>query len=99
MIDVREMGLRTNHAGEMLPLLVRHEIQVLLRAGHAPSDVAERSGASIDTVRRVGKESAVEHVDDAAAHRARRIGRPSKTIPLADKVATWLHDEPELPTQ
>jgi transposase len=99
MMAYVEMGRRANDAGEMLPLLVRHEIQVLLRAGHAPSDVAERSGASIDTVRRVGKESAVEHVDDAATHRERRIGRPSKTTPLADKVATWLDDAPELPTQ
>jgi hypothetical protein len=37
--------------GEMLPLLKRHEIQVLLKAGFTVGDVAERSGTSVDTVR------------------------------------------------
>jgi len=32
--------------GEMLPLLKRHEIQVLLRAGHAQRDVAVRTGCT-----------------------------------------------------
>ena len=73
MIDHAQMAPQPIEAGEMLPLLVRHEIQVLLRAGHTPSDVAARSGASIDTVRRVRRESAVEHVDDAAEHRAYRV--------------------------
>jgi transposase len=94
-----EMGRQTRHAGEMLPLLKRHEIQVLLRAGFAPTDVARRTGASDDTVRRVRDEDAVEHVDDAAEHRARHIGRPSKTAAFADKIADWLREEPELPTQ
>ena len=51
----------------MIPLLKRHEIQVLLRAGFSPREVAERSGTSIDTVRRVRKESSVEHTDDRVA--------------------------------
>jgi transposase len=94
-----QMGRQTRQTGDMLPLLERHAIQVLLKAGHAPGDVAKHTGASVDTVRRVRKEDAVEHVDDTAEHHARRIGRPSKTKDLADKVADWLRDEPELPTQ
>jgi hypothetical protein len=39
--------------GEMLSQLKRHEIQVLLKAGFAVADVAERSETSEDTVRRV----------------------------------------------
>ena len=39
--------------GEMLSLLKRHEIQVLLKAGFSAKDVAERSGVSLRSVRRV----------------------------------------------
>ena len=47
MMESIEMARRTVQAEEMLPLLKRHEIQVLLRAGHGPTDVAARTGASI----------------------------------------------------
>ena len=53
--------------GDMLFQLKRHEIQVLLKAGFSPSDVASRSGASEDTVRRIGGETEVRHTDDAVA--------------------------------
>ena len=46
MMESAEMGRRTAQAEEMLPLLKRHEIQVLLRAGHSQKDVAARTGAS-----------------------------------------------------
>lgn len=93
------MAQKTTQTEEMLPLLQRHEIQVLLRAGHSQKDVAARTGASADTVRRVKRDSAVSDTDDVAERRARGIGRPSKAAPFADQVAKWLADEPELPTQ
>jgi len=83
----------------MIPLLLRHEIQVLLRAGHAQADVATRTGASIRTVRRVVAEDAVTRVDDAAEHRARRVGRPSKATAFAPRVRAWLAESADLPTQ
>lgn len=83
----------------MIPLLKRHEIQVLLNAGFAVADVAERSKTSVDTVRRVRRESEVTHVDDHDEARSRRIGRPSKTAAFAELVQRWLRDEPTLPTQ
>ncbi len=85
--------------GDMLPLLKRHEIQVLLGAGFAPTDVAKRTGTSLDTVRRVRKEKDVEHADDRAERVERRIGRPSKAAPFADRVSSWLEEDAELPTQ
>jgi transposase len=85
--------------GDMLPLLKRHEIQVLRRAGHTLADVAERAGVSIRTVRRVHQEDSVEQVEDRAERRRRGIGRPSKATPFAEKVGAWLDEEPELPTQ
>jgi DNA replication protein DnaC len=44
----RDMGRQSRHAGEMLPLLRRHEIQVLLRAGFGAQDVATRTNSSVD---------------------------------------------------
>ena len=86
------------HDEEMLPLLVRHEIQVLRRAGHSQADVARRTAVSIAAVRRVERENAVKHADDVAARRDRSIGRPSKAAPFADSIRKWLADEPALPT-
>jgi transposase len=86
-------------AGEMLPLLKRHEVQVLLDAGFAPADVATRAKVSVDSVRRVQREAEVTEVDDAAERKRRRIGRPSKAAGYAEKIRGWLADDVELPTQ
>jgi transposase len=83
----------------MIPLLLRHEIQVLLRAGHAQTDVAARAGVSVRTVRRVIAEDAVTKVDDSAERRRRGVGRPSKAAPFVAQVVTWLAEAPDLPTQ
>jgi transposase len=84
---------------EMIPLLLRHEIQVLLRAGHTQTDAATRAGVSVRAVRRILAEDAVTHVDDEVERRARSVGRPSTATPYADRVRTWLTEEPTLPTQ
>lgn len=86
-------------AGEMIPLLKRHEIQVLLGAGFALTDVAHRAGVSVDTVERVRGEAPVAHVDDKAERRVRRIGRPSKATVFTGRVQQWLVEEAGLPTQ
>jgi transposase len=85
--------------GEMIPVLTRHKVQVLLEAGFAVSDVAERSGVSAASVKRIAAEAEVASTDDVAAHRERRIGRPSKAALFADRVKEWLVAEPDLPTQ
>ena len=93
------MARKSGESGEMIPLLLRHEIQVLRRANHSQADVVARTGASLATVRRVERESAVAHVDNGAERKTRRIGRPSKAAAFADQVRAWLAKEPELPTQ
>jgi transposase len=90
---------RREQIEEMIPLLLRHEIQVLLRAGHSQVDTSKRAGVSLCTVRRVLAESAVTHADDEAERRARNVGRPSKASPFVDRVHGWLAEEPDLPTQ
>jgi transposase len=99
MMGSAEMARKPVHAAEMLPLLKRHEIQVLLRAGHSQRDVAERMGVSVDTVVRVKREAEVTGADDAGERRERRIGRPSKATPFTDSVRSWLAETPTLPTQ
>jgi hypothetical protein len=80
----------------MLPLMKRHEIQVLLRAHHSQKKVAELAGVSISSVRRVGKEEPVEHDDDAAEHARRRIGRPSVVQGVRKLVQATLKARPDL---
>lgn len=99
MIQTVGMGVGAGQVGHMLPLLVRHEIQVLLRAGFSAPEVAARVGVSDDSVRRVKVEGAVTHVDNAVEHRTRGIGRPSKAAPFAANVLAWLKETPGLPTQ
>ena len=62
----------------MVTLLKRHEIQVLLNAGHSQAEVACLAKVSERSVRRIAAEAAVEHVDDHRERVQRRIGRPSK---------------------
>jgi transposase len=82
----------------MLPLLKRHEIQVLRRAGHSRAEVARLAGVSINTVKRVEREAAPSHVDDRTEAKARGIGRPSKAEPFRPFIAKTLSEDPELPT-
>lgn len=82
----------------MLSMIKRHEIQVLLSAGHSFSKVAELSGASRRTVARVAREAKVTHVDDAAERQARGVGRPSKVAPFRKLVSAVLEERPDLPS-
>jgi transposase len=92
-------GMEVGQGGEVIPLLIRHAIQVLLRAEHTQVDIAARTGTSVDTVQRVAAETEVDSTDDAAERRARRVGRPPKAAGFADNVRAWLADEADLPTQ
>ena len=73
-------GVMTTQAveGSMITLLKRHEIQVLLNAGHTQAEVASLAKVSERSVRRIAAEAAVEHVDDRQERVERRIGRPRK---------------------
>ena len=99
MINSTDVMPRRPQEPEMLSLLDRHEIQVLLKAGHTKADVHERTGASLKTIARIAAEQAVSHVDDHRAAKERRVGRPSQTTPVVDDVRAWLATEPMVPTQ
>lgn len=80
----------------VIGLLKRHAVQILLQAGHTQEEVARFSGISVRAVRRIGREVAVQHVDDAVERVARRIGRPSKADGYRELVAGILAEEPGL---
>jgi len=78
MIAATMSGQRGEQTGEMIPMLLRHEIQVLPRAGHAQADVAARTGVSVRAVRRILAEDAVTRVDDEVERRDRNVARLSR---------------------
>jgi hypothetical protein len=78
----------------VLGLLKRHEVQVLLRAGHSQAEVSRLTGVSPSEIRRIEAEGPVEHLDDAAERRRRGIGRPSKAEPLSGFVLERLARDP-----
>jgi hypothetical protein len=61
----------------MLGMLKRHEVEILLKAGHPKTEVARLAGVSLCSVKRIAEETPVLHVDDAAEREKRQIGRPS----------------------
>jgi transposase len=80
----------------MIPQLKRHEIQILLKAGHTQEDAARIAAVSLRTVQRVCEEPAVQHVDDGQERTRRRIGRPSTAEPFRALVEKLLREEPQL---
>jgi transposase len=80
----------------MLGMLKRHEIKVLLKAGHSQAEVAKLAGVSLRSVKRVAKEEAIDRVDDAAERLKREIGRPSLVQDFRKPVTDLLEKEPNL---
>lgn len=77
-------------------MLKRHEIQVLRRAGHSQSEVAQLAGVSIQSVRRIDREQTVAHADDALERQTRSIGRPCKTDPFLPLIKEILAEKPDI---
>lgn len=74
-------------------MLKRHEIKVLLKAGHSKVEVARLAGVALRSVKRVAKEGDIEHIDDAAEHLERSIGRPSLVQDFRKRVTDLLEKE------
>ena len=76
-------------------MLKRHEVEILLKAGHAQTEVARLAGVSLCSVKRIAEEAPVVHVDDAAEREKRRIGRPSIVEDFRKLVVKILEEKPE----
>lgn len=79
-------------------MLKRHEVEILLKAGHGKSEVARLAGVSLCSVKRIAAEGPVMHVDDAAERVKRRIGRPSRMATFRKPVLEMLQETPGLAT-
>jgi transposase len=80
----------------MIPQLKRHEIQILLKAGHTQQDTARIATVSLRTVQRVATEPGVQHVEDDKERTRRGIGRPSTAEPFKALVEKLLQEEPQI---
>jgi len=76
----------------------RHEIEILLKAGHRKTEVARLAGVSLCSVKPIARERPVLQVDDEAECRKRQIGRPSTVTNFLKQVVGILQEEPDLAT-
>jgi len=79
-------------------MLKRHEVEILLKAGHGKSEVARLAGVSLCSVKRIAAEDPVRHVDDSAERAKRQIGRPSMVATFRKRVLEMLQETPDLAT-
>jgi len=79
-------------------MLKRHEVEILLKAGHRKTAVARLAGVSLCSVKRIAEETPVVHVDDAAEREKRRIGRPSIVEDFRKLIVAILEEKPDLPS-
>lgn len=83
----------------MLRMLKRHEIEILLKAGHPKTEVARLAGVSARSVHRIAEESPVVDVNDAAERAQRHIGRPSIVEDFREFVLEILKEKADLPSR
>ena len=77
-------------------MLKRHEVEILLKAGHAKTEVARLSGVSLRSVQRIAEDSPVGHIDDAKERAQRQIGRPSTVTNFRKQVVEIVQETPDL---
>jgi transposase len=82
--------------GGMLSMLKRHEVEILLKAGHGKAEVARLAGVSLCSVKRIAQEGPVVHVDDHAERAKRQIGRPSTVVTFRKQIVEILREQPDL---
>jgi transposase len=80
----------------MLSMLKRHEVEILLKAGHRKTEVTRLTGVSLCSVKRIAQEGPVVHVDDAAERAQRQVGRPSTVASFRKQVVEIVQETPDL---
>jgi transposase len=80
-------------------MLKRHEIEILLKAGHPKTEVARLAGVSARSVHRIAEESPVVDVNDSAERAQRHIGRPSIVDEFRKSVLEILNEKADLPSR
>jgi len=77
-------------------MLKRHEVEILLKAGHRKTEVARLTGVSLCSVKRIAQEGPVVHVDDGAERAQRQVGRPSTVANFRKPILEILQHTPDL---
>jgi len=77
-------------------MLKRHEVEILLKAGHRKTEVARLTGVSLCSVKRIAQEGPVMHVDDRAERAQRQVGRPSTVANFRKLILEILQHTPDL---
>jgi hypothetical protein len=77
-------------------MLKRHEVEILLKAGHGKAEVARLTGVSLCSGKRIAQEGPVVHVDDAAERAQRQVGRPSTVANFRKPILEILQHTPDL---
>jgi len=77
-------------------MLKRHEVEILLKAGHQKTDVARLTGVSLCSVKRIAQEGPVVNVDDQVERAKRQIGRPSTVVTFRKQILEILQQQPDL---
>jgi len=78
-------------------MLDRHAVHALLEAGESPGRIARQYGVSLRTIQRIAKEPPVGSSDDAAARRARGVGRPAIAERVRERLRALMKEDPEAP--
>ena len=80
----------------MIPMIQRHEVQVLLRSGLSHRQVARRTGVSKRTVTRIAQETPIETLKGLAPSRG--VGRPAVAAAYEAAIREILAEQRDLPT-
>jgi transposase len=83
----------------MLGMLKRHEIEILLKAGHSKTEVARLAGVSARSVHRIAEENPIMDVNDSAERARRHIGRPSIVEDFRKSILDHLNEKADLPSR
>jgi transposase len=76
--------------------MTRHEIQILREVGMPQAAVSARTGASVQSVRRIEREAPVTTSEETAL--GRHVGRPSIAAPWRATIQRWLTEDRSLPS-
>lgn len=79
-------------------MMKRHEVQVLLREGLSPRQVAGKTGVSRTSVQRIAQEAAIEELIRMRPAGTQGVGRPSEVVRYEKVIRGWLEERSDLPT-
>jgi transposase len=84
--------------GPSAAMLKRHEVEILLKAGHPKAEVARLAGVSVRSVHRIAGEAPVGNADDGRERVKRRMGRPNIVGNFRKLVTEVLEERADLPS-